>query len=203
MQTSSAATTWVESGADADSDSDPATIRIGEVAERAGVSTRTLRYYEELGLLPRSPRSAGGNRLFRPAEVERVQRIRAMQELMGLDLDEIRTVLDAEDRMEELRRQYRRGRDLDSRRALLAEALALNERQVDLVRSKLERLQAFYDELLAKAARYRELQESIGAVGGLRPGPTSPAAGVHRSEDTSTTRAPVGDGAGREPIARH
>lgn len=200
MQTSSAATTWIQGGSDADSDSDPATIRIGEVAERAGVSTRTLRYYEELGLLPRSPRSAGGNRLFRPAEVERVQRIRAMQELMGLDLDEIRTVLDAEDRMEELRRQYRRGRDLESRRALLAEAMALNERQVNLVRSKLERLQTFYEELLAKAARYRELQECIGVVDD--PSAGSAPSGACRADGISTAGSSVGDGAGRSAITR-
>ena len=67
-------------------------LRIGEVARRAGVSVGTIRYYEKRKLLPLSPRSEGGYRLFAVETIERVRFIRQAQE-MGLTLDEIRTLL--------------------------------------------------------------------------------------------------------------
>ena len=67
-------------------------LRIGEVAERAGVSVDTVRYYERLGLLPRAPRSEGGFRLFALDAIERLRFIKQAQE-MGFSLDEIRMLL--------------------------------------------------------------------------------------------------------------
>src|SRR5437660_6702189 len=68
-------------------------MRIGEVAAQLGVSPRTLRYYEELGLLRPSSKTAGGARRYSEAEVERLLRIRDLQELLGFNLEEIRVVL--------------------------------------------------------------------------------------------------------------
>ncbi len=67
-------------------------IRIGEVAERAGVSIDTVRYYERRRLLPRAPRTQGGFRLFTGDAVERVRFIKQAQEL-GFSLDEISALL--------------------------------------------------------------------------------------------------------------
>lgn len=64
-------------------------LRIGEVARRLGVSIDTLRYYERVRLLPRTRRSSGGFRLFRPEHIERVQFIRQAQDL-GFSLEEIK-----------------------------------------------------------------------------------------------------------------
>ena len=67
-------------------------LRIGEVAQRAGVSVGTVRYYEKRRLLPLSPRSQGGYRLFSVDTIERVKFIKQGQEL-GFSLDEITTLL--------------------------------------------------------------------------------------------------------------
>ena len=67
-------------------------FRIGEVAERAGVSIDTVRYYECRRLLPRAPRTASGYRLFGLDAVERLRFIKQAQEL-GFSLDEIGTLL--------------------------------------------------------------------------------------------------------------
>ena len=67
-------------------------LRIGEIAQRAGVSVGTIRYYEKRKLLPISPRSVGGFRLFAVETIERVRFIKQAQE-MGFSLDEIRTLL--------------------------------------------------------------------------------------------------------------
>ena len=75
----------------------PVQWRIGEVAKLTGVTTRTLRYWEELQLLQPSSYRASGERLYSPADVARVTRIKNLQELLGFSLAEVRTVLDAGD----------------------------------------------------------------------------------------------------------
>src|SRR6202021_2344995 len=75
----------------------PVEWRIGEVAKLTGVTTRTLRYWEELGLLQPSSYRASGERLYSPTDVARVTRIRNLQELLGFSLAEVRTVLNAGD----------------------------------------------------------------------------------------------------------
>jgi len=66
-----------------------AVYAIGEVCNRAGVSPRTVRYYEELGLLPGVRRRAGGRRVYGDAELERLRFIQRLKAL-GLRLAEIR-----------------------------------------------------------------------------------------------------------------
>jgi DNA-binding transcriptional MerR regulator len=70
----------------------PFRLRIGDVAQRAGVSVDTIRYYEKRRLLLPSPRSQGGFRLFDVETIERVRFIKQAQE-MGFSLDEISTLL--------------------------------------------------------------------------------------------------------------
>jgi DNA-binding transcriptional MerR regulator len=68
-------------------------LKIGEFAEAAGTNLRTLRYYEELGLLHPQLRSDGGFRYYRPTDVNRVRLIHGLQEL-GLPLERIRGLVD-------------------------------------------------------------------------------------------------------------
>src|ERR1700678_2541422 len=75
----------------------PVLWRIGEVAKQTGVTTRTLRYWEELGLLQPASRTDGGERLYGAGDVRRVTRIRDWQELLGFSLDEVKTVLSTGD----------------------------------------------------------------------------------------------------------
>jgi DNA-binding transcriptional MerR regulator len=69
--------------------------KIGKAAELAGTTTRTLKWYEELELLPKSERSPGGFRLYTDQDVEAIRRIQKMQGL-GLSLQVIREVLQYE-----------------------------------------------------------------------------------------------------------
>ncbi len=131
------------------------TYRIGQVAERVGVTTRTIRYYEELGLVSPSGHSPGGARRYSEEDVAGVRRIRELQELMGFDLQTIRRIVLAERRLQELREQYRAGVDEARRQEILREAIAINDELRGEVRDKLDRIQAFLEELNAKAVRYR------------------------------------------------
>ena len=146
-------------------------VRIGEAASRSGVSERTLRYYEEIGLLAPAEYSAGGVRRYGPPELARVQQIRELQELIGLNLDEIRSVVTLEDRIGAIRVAYHQSDSADERRALLVEAIEVTENLHRRVAAKVERIGAFRDDLGARLARYRALlaDDLLDAV----PAPTS------------------------------
>jgi DNA-binding transcriptional MerR regulator len=95
----------------AQADVPPPALRIGEAALATGVSERTLRYYEELGLLAPAGHSPGGTRRYGEIQLARVRRIRELQELLGLNLDEIKSILSGEDRFDALRSAWERSED--------------------------------------------------------------------------------------------
>ena len=137
-------------------------LRIGEVAERAGTTPRTVRYYEEIGLLPGShDRAHGQHRLYSEADVERLEQILRLKQLLGLSLDELRELLAAEDARAVLREKWQGAEDAGERRAILAESSALIGRQLELVRgrqSELRRLERELSERLDRnAARLAEI----------------------------------------------
>jgi DNA-binding transcriptional MerR regulator len=132
-----------------------ARYRIGEVAEAAGVSTRTLRYYEELGLVSPSGHSPGGARRYSDADLARVLRIRELQHLVGFNLDEIKTIVAAEARLDQLRSEFKAGGPPQRERELVAEAIEINDRLREDMQAKLSRLETFLADLDARAALYR------------------------------------------------
>jgi DNA-binding transcriptional MerR regulator len=141
-------------------------LRIGEAAKLCGVTTRTLRYWEELGLLVPSGQRLGTERVYSGAEVERAQRIRELQELVGFSLAEIRVVLETEDVLDKLRSAYKANARADLQRRLLASAIDANDQLVARLDDTLDRVKAFRDERVAKArrlqARAAELDKELG-----------------------------------------
>jgi len=140
-----------------------ALLRIGEAARRAGVTTRTLRYYQEVGLLEPSGATPGGNRLYSDDDVARLRRILDLRDVMGFDLDRIRLFLGSEDRLAELRAEAQRGISAKRRREMLAEATDLNARMQAEVNTKAGLLQGMLAELRAKAARYDDIRAELDA----------------------------------------
>ena len=72
-------------------------MRIGELAQRHGVTTKTIRFYESIGLLPDPPRTASGYRSYEEPDAERLTFIKTAQRL-GLSLDDIREIIALRDR---------------------------------------------------------------------------------------------------------
>jgi DNA-binding transcriptional MerR regulator len=141
--------------------------RIGELALRAGVSTRTLRYYEELGILSPSGHSTGGARRYSEAEADRLLRIRELQDLMGLNLEEIRTILHGEDRLQALRAEFRAGGVASERRKqIVQEAIEINARLRERVSERIVNMERFLSELETKGDRYRAMLASDSALDG-------------------------------------
>ncbi len=138
-------------------------LRIGEAAEMAGTSPRTLRYYEELGLLRPSRNSSGGARRYSEDDVVRLRRIRELQELLGFDLGEIGDILRNEDQLADLRNEFQAGVSPERHRQILLEAIEINDRLRSMVRGKQERLQTMIQELDSKARRYRSRIRELGS----------------------------------------
>jgi DNA-binding transcriptional MerR regulator len=139
-------------------------LTIGQAAAAAGVTLCTLRYYEELGLLTPSGRSSGGARRYSDVDLERMARIRQLQDLLGHDLEQIRRVVVAEDRLAELRSEWDRGALNQRRQAeILAEATEINASMRAQVRGRIDALQAFAGELEEKAQRYRDFSRELQA----------------------------------------
>ena len=91
-------------------------LQIGEAAERLQLTQRTLRYYEEKGLLNPPTRMEGGFRLYSDEDVERIQRILQLKELLGFSLAEIKDMLESED----VRLQVKAGWSKDAEAAVKA-----------------------------------------------------------------------------------
>src|SRR5689334_19414412 len=138
-------------------------MRIGDVAREVGTTTRTIRYYEEIGLLPESEeRPAGGHRLYTEADVERLREIVRLKELLGVSLDELKTLVEAEDARAALRAEWHSGRELDEARkqAILDEALGHIERQLNLLRERRSAIEDLEAELITRRKRVqRRLRE--------------------------------------------
>ena len=136
--------------------------RIGDVADRVGVTTRTIRYYEELGLLgTASGRTKGAHRLYTEADITRLEELIRLRDLLGLTLEELVALAEAEEARAALRNQWAESAT-DSERARIVEAaIPLVERQLELVRSRQERLSEFADELSEKLRSLRKRQAEL------------------------------------------
>jgi DNA-binding transcriptional MerR regulator len=134
-------------------------MRIGEVAERTGLTPRTIRYYEEIGLLPAAgDRQPGAHRTYEEADVERLTELLRLKDLLGVSLEELKELVSAEDARAALRREWHSGiEDPVRRRQILEESLGHIGHQLELVRRRRDEIAMLEEELLAKRKRVRGL----------------------------------------------
>jgi DNA-binding transcriptional MerR regulator len=141
-------------------------LRIGDVARLVGTTPRTIRYYEEIGLLPEAPaRPSGQHRLYSDAEVERLREVMRLKDLLGVSLEELKTLLTAEEARAEVRAQLRRENvDPERRLELLSEALGHIDRQLDLVHRRAAELGKLEEELTETRKRVRRKIRGLHAA---------------------------------------
>ena len=142
-------------------------LQIGEIAERTGVTQRTLRFYEEKGLLRPPTRMEGGFRLYSEADIQRVERIKRLKQLLGFSLAAIKEMVEAEEVKLQLKAAYRPDSALPQKRAQLRKAIEVTERQHRLIGQKIEALtdmQSRLDERLATFSGWmKHLDEQLEA----------------------------------------
>jgi MerR family transcriptional regulator, repressor of the yfmOP operon len=139
-------------------------MRIGDIAAIARVSPRTLRYYEERGIFTPAGYTAGGDRRYGPDDLAQIQRILDLRDGLGLNLDEVKTFIDSERRLAEIRTAYR-GKLAEEepamREVLLEEGIAIRSALVDRIQLKLAQLQGLNDELASSITRTKRLLREL------------------------------------------
>jgi MerR family transcriptional regulator, repressor of the yfmOP operon len=132
-------------------------LRIGEVAQLTGTTPRTIRYYEELGLLaPASDREPGAHRVYYEADVERLREVLRLRRVLGLSLNELKELSAEEFARAARKREWDAGVDDPvRRREILEEAARYAELQLELLRRRRAELDELEQELVAKRRRVR------------------------------------------------
>jgi len=126
-------------------------LRIGPFAELTGTTPRTIRYYEEIGLLPGAEdRAQGKHRAYTEDDVARVREIIRLRDLLGLSLEELSSLLEADAARAELRREYRATEDPTERKRILEQSLHHIATQLELVRRRRGELEKLEHELVEK-----------------------------------------------------
>ena len=155
-------------------------LRIQEVAAALGLTTRAIRYYEEVGLLEPAARSEGAYRLFDEDDVERLRFIKGLRDDAGFSLAEIGRLLEDEAARTRNRARFRTSRDAAERRAIVDDALDRVRRQIESLQEKQERLAAMITE--AEGRRDHLLAHIAELDAGLEPAP-------HEHAPASASRA--------------
>jgi MerR family transcriptional regulator, repressor of the yfmOP operon len=139
-------------------------VRISQVAREVGTTTRTIRYYEEIGLLRASEdREHGAHRTYTEADVERLREVLQLKEVLGVSLEELRTLVEAEDARAALRAEWRAGgADPQRRREILDESLGHIERQLSLLRARRLAIEELESELVTRRKRVQRRLRELG-----------------------------------------
>lgn len=152
--------------------------QIGEVAQLTGVTQRTLRFYEEKGLLQPADRMEGGFRLYSDVDVERIRYIRRLQDLLNFTLAEIKEMVEADELRAQIRATFRPDRDLSARLERVDQVHHALQRQLEVVEPKIEQLGAMREELRERLrlmeerrAQIVEAMESGKEIATLPPAP--------------------------------
>ncbi len=150
-------------------ESNEAYLQIGEVAERTGVTQRTLRFYEEKGLLKPPSRMDGGFRLYSEDDVKRVEMVRRLKDLLGVTLAEIKEMVDAQEMLRELRAQYNPEAGVEEKRRQLEKAIAVVEAQYVIVKQKCEQMEEMKTQIEERLATFSRWMKELDRMGEKEP----------------------------------
>ncbi len=140
-------------------------LRIQEVASELGLTTRSIRYYEELGLLSPAARSDGAYRLYDASDVDRLRFIKGLRDDAGFSLAEISQLLEDEAARVRGREAYSHTGDPAERRTIVVDSLARVDRQARILRDKISRLEAMVAAVEARRTRLRARLADLDAGG--------------------------------------
>jgi len=135
--------------------------RIDQVAARTGLTKRTLRYYEEIGLLPPAARTEGNYRLYTDEDVQRLEKIVAIKETLGLTLAEIIEFIAFEEQREGIRTVYMNMTEPAEQLQQLAQAEIIVQQQLQFIAKKIEQLTAMQTSLEERQQRYQRLTAEL------------------------------------------
>ena len=134
---------------------------IEQVAARTGLTKRTLRYYEEVGLLTPTDRTEGNYRRYSEADIQRLERIKKLRDLLGFSLADIRELLDAEDERGQIKVAYMHETEASAKISQLDRADELIRSQLHLIEQKIEGLEQMRTSLLLRLEHHKLSREEL------------------------------------------
>jgi DNA-binding transcriptional MerR regulator len=157
-------------------------LKIQEAAAEVGLTARSVRYYEEMGLMRPAARSEGDYRLYDESDLERLRFIKGLRDDAGFSLAEISRLLEDEEARERYHAAYHATADPIERIRLLRERVASFERQAQTLRTKIDRLAAMVDDTEARRlrslARIAEIEAAAASADLAHASPAQPEPGV-------------------------
>ena len=139
-----------------------ADLSIGELARRTAKAPSAIRYYEEIGLLPEAEdREHGKRRHYTAADVERLRELIRMKDLLGLSLDDLKRLVEAEAARAGLREQWQHTEDPGEQRRILEQSLVHLADQLKLVRARRAEIERLESELVARQRRVKSRLKSL------------------------------------------
>lgn len=132
-------------------------LQIGEAAERSELTQRTLRYYEERGLLPPPTRMDGGFRLYSPGDMERIERVKELKELLGFSLADIKEMLEAEDVRMQIRAEWNKDDEAEEKAKKVRIAREVTLRQIALLDQKVGKMEKMRVQLAERLVKHDEM----------------------------------------------
>ena len=134
---------------------------IEQVSARTGLTKRTLRYYEEVGLLPPTGRTEGNYRRYNEEDIQRLERIKKLRDLLGFSLADIRELLNAEDERGQIKVAYQHETEAAAKIDQLDRADELIRSQLHLIEQKMEGLEQMRSGLLSKLEHHQYSREEL------------------------------------------
>lgn len=140
---------------------EPRLFTIEQVSAQTGLTKRTLRYYEEVGLLPPTDRTEGNYRRYTEADVKRLDKIKKLRDLLGFSLADIREIMEAEDERGQIKVAYKNATEVAAKIGQLDRADELIRRQLHLIEQKMIGLEEMRIALQAKIERHKHIREEL------------------------------------------
>ena len=134
---------------------------IEQVATRTGLTKRTLRYYEEVGLLLPTERTEGNYRRYTEEDIQKLERIKNLRDLLGFSLTDIRELLEADDERGQIKEAYQHETSAASKVEQLERTDALIRKQLHLIEQKIAGLEQMRQPLLQKLERHRQTRATL------------------------------------------
>ncbi|MCQ6562717.1 MerR family transcriptional regulator [Paenibacillus mendelii] len=133
-----------------------ATYKIEEAAAKTGLTKRTIRYYEELGLIETLDRTEGGMRIYTEEDIERLNKIVLAKEVLGFSLVELQQFVQMNETIDHYRHSVRSSEDQAERLQNLTEIGEVFSKEIEMIESKMKRMETFKEELLSLSGRVQE-----------------------------------------------
>jgi len=127
---------------------------IDQVAAQTGLTKRTLRYYEEVGLLPPTDRTEGNYRRYSDEDIHRLEHIKKLRDLLGFSLADIREILEVEAERGVLKEAYKHETEAAAKIAQLDQGDELIRRQLQMIEQKIAGLEQMRAMLQANIERH-------------------------------------------------